>query len=169
MRISSFFSYVLWFIALVVIFYLSFTYEYVHEPMAGRGVFETFKSMMSPIGSVLSAFCLIMQSIILTDDLRGIVVFQYKIVEEEYKVSAKYMTSFWLFIPYWKSVDTNSHSCKSQNMFGAKRKDYYETDVSYSKKEEALKAIEDHKKGVERSKGRFFERPEEEESKTTYL
>lgn len=165
MRMSSFFSYLYWFIGMSVALYFCWTYEPSYFDLKNGGNIDFVTNILS----IFLAFGLVAQSVILTYDLRDVVVFKYKIVEGEYSIEAKCLTLFWLFIPYWKSVDTDSHSYKSQNFFGAKEKHYYETDVTYKTKEEALSAIENHKESAKEGLSDFFKRPDKDESKTTYL
>jgi hypothetical protein len=160
MRISTFWSFILWFVGLSLFTYFSWTIEV--------GPREYNWKLASVMGSMFSVAFWIMYSIILTNSLRDIVAFKYRIIDD-WRFEAQVQTSFFLFIPYWVAVDTESHSYKSQNMFGAKYDSYYSTDVRYETEEEALKAIEYHKKEVLRNRNRFFERPKKDEKKIKYV
>ena len=115
-----------------------------------------------------------MTSIYFSNDLEEIYVFKYKIIEKDgwlssKKYEVKALQIWWLFIPYWSPIETVSNSYTTQNIFGAKSKEYYSTEVVFNSKEKALEAVESHKKEVLRKRKQFFARPEKEKTKTTYL
>ena len=87
---------------------------------------------------------------------------KYKLVKGKYNYEAKVLEFNLFFIPWWKSVDTKYHSFESQNIFGATFDDCYTTDVTYAKKEKALKAIESHKESAKEDREDYFSKPEKE-------
>jgi hypothetical protein len=119
-------------------------------------------------------FIILMISMAVSEDLRDVISFKYKIIEKdgwfgskEFRV--KYLTIFYLFIPYWKTMKTEVHSFKSQNIFGAKYKAYFESEATFKSKEYALEGIKKHKEDMKWDSDRFFKRRKTEKSKTIYV
>jgi len=100
--------------------------------------------------------------------MRDIVVLKYKIIIDG-SVHAKYLTSLWLFIPYWKPVETTTDSYKIQNIFGAKFDHYYDIEVTYGSERDAVHAIENHKKTITRNRNIFFQRPIKKIKQVKYI
>jgi len=93
---------------------------------------------------------------------------KYRIVEEKSLFRDFFpqkLSCWWLFIFTWKPIKENYHSYEEQNIFGAKRKNYYTTETKARTLDEAKKMIEDHKGDVKWKFDRFFKRPEKDRRK----
>ena len=113
----------------------------------------------NPVYLVLKIFSfvfLVFWAAMLSCELENMVSFKYKLTIHSYQVEVKYLTSWWLFIPQWLPLDTISDSYKTQNIFGAKYREYYETDVTYNSESFAMEAIEKHKKELKDERYDFF-------------
>ncbi len=122
------------------------------------------------IGIVVPIVLMFFFSMIISSDVSEAFPLKYKIVENEHEIyEAKVLRLWWLFVFMWRPVDTETHSYKSQNMFGAKYKDYYSTDVIFNSKHAAIDAINKHKKQAKKERDSFFKRPEKKKIKTIYL
>ena len=87
--------------------------------------------------------------------------FKYRIFDEDtYEYLPQKQIFKFLIIPIWSAVSTESHTFKTQNIFGAKGEEYYSTDEYYKTEEEAKFSIDSHKKKSEREREEFFKRPE---------
>ena len=118
---------------------------------------------------IASIFIFLIWSISISFTLRDVVSFKYKISKRKYYYKAKYLTIFWLFIPYWKVLDKEYHDYETQNLFGAKYEECYTTDVTYSSESDATKAIDKHKETMKIARKHWFERPSKEDQNVKYL
>ena len=107
MRITKFEGYIFW----LVIFIGTFLF----------GILTNY--FISTIVLIPSVLFFIFWTMILSDDLRTICVFKYKVIEVNKYGRAifevKALVSWWLFIPYWEPMDEDIHTYDSQNIFGA--------------------------------------------------
>lgn len=109
-------------------------------------------------------FPLMITSGLITDILRDTIVLKYKMEDNGFrgsltrKLKVKYLTSYWLFIPYWRSIEHDYHSCEAQNIFGAKMNIPYSTPKTYGNNEIAIDIIERHKQKVKKNRIELFKR-----------
>jgi hypothetical protein len=148
MRLSRFHIKVLWLIGLVILITLAFkiSMESIHLVIVAVYL------------KVISILVLIIWSIGLSNTLKDLVAFKYKItIDNGYIITAKYLTIWWMFIPYWRPVKTELKSYKYQNMFGAKLTNYYSDEVWFINEQAAEDAIEDHKLELRANRKEWFE------------
>lgn len=169
--VSDFWKDVIWFFIWVTAIVLCYLWEVPErEPFVYSSMSDHFQRIFRPVGLIFFSLILgVGWQLMIVDEMKEMIAIKYRIVEESYKVRAEYLTLTWFCIPVWKPVNENCNSYEVQNMFGAKWNSYYTTSVTYRKKQEALDAIEKHKKQVRRNREKFFKRPDKEKSKTTYL
>jgi mannose-1-phosphate guanylyltransferase len=105
----------------------------------------------------------------LTDDLKEIISIKYKIIETEYNIKVRYLTSWWLFIPYWKPIDENTNSYECENVFGGKSNSYYTSEVIYKNNEEVISAINKHKTLIKNNRDNWFKYNKKEIKNIKYL
>jgi len=162
MKLSDFLVKLIWFIGLMIIF----TTSWILDTSDKCCVLENIYILLLRIFSTLSLF---MWSVGLSETFKDILSLKYKIIEEDYYVYAYYLTSWWLFIPIWKAIEIKYNSYETQNIFGATSDSYYNSDIYYKNKEEALIAIEKHKKKILRNKKKWFSMKIKEYKTTTYI
>ncbi len=163
MRLSKFIIKLIWFIGLstlvVIAFYLELRdgnrYTWIRPEIGALRIFSVIFLFFWTVG--------------LADTLRDMVVFKYKIIDDTWRIDVKYLTLWWLFIPYWKAINTEWNTYETQNVFGAKYTSGYSTDVSYKNKDKALKAIEKHKKVTSEAIKDWFKTPDPKSKNVTYL
>lgn len=165
LRLTSFEQYLIWLTMLLVGLYFLVTWKTVKYSFVDTG---------RTIGLIFMVVFLIGYTLSLSWDLNEIITFKYKIIEDnefsttEYKARA--LKVWFLFIVTWEPVKTKSHSYEVQNIFGAKHKDYFSTEVSFYDKEKMLKEIENHKLNTKEKWDKFFKRKSKEKvEKVTYL
>jgi len=123
----------------------------------------------------ISSIILLTTSIFICDELRDMFPLKYRIkIEKSRTWSLIYykpqkLCIWWLFIPYWKAVDTEYTSYEYKNFFGGPSYGGYSTDVDYRSKKEALESIEKDKIKMERERKEFFKRPDKEEKEYLYI
>lgn len=165
MRISKFFIKLIWLIGLVLFMILAFILEF--ENMY-------FVSSIMLFLKIISIGCLFMWTLGLADDLKEMVNLKYKTItddEQKYWIEfeVKYLTFRWLFILYWKTMETKYHTYKSQNIFGAEIGGGYSTDVTYESEDKAIEAINEHKAEFRENRREWFERPKRKKEKVNYI
>jgi len=133
MRLSKFHKTTLWFIGLSILLILAFCLQLMNKYLIITWVFM-FRGF--------SIFFLFAWTIGLAEALSDIVVLRYKLVTDKYGyINVKYLTFWWLIIPFWKPINSTYHSYETENLFGAKISTGYSTDIEYKSEKEALVAI----------------------------
>lgn len=160
MRLSKFQTKTIWFIGLTILVVLAFYFDLKNDNWIKPQIL---------FFRIFSVFSLFLWSIGLSETLQEIAALKYKIIEDRWSVSAKYLTFWWIIIPYWKPIKTTSHSFEVQNIFGAKSDSYYNTDVTYKDKSEAILAIEKHKTEIKKNRKDWFEIPKPKAKKVHYM
>lgn len=162
-RLTTFEKYIIWFIiniSALVYFATLPVKEHDFSPARFMGI--TFSTIF-----------LFFASVVLSWDLKEIIAFKYKIVENSKIVYEKYevkvLRIWWLFIVAWMPVVTKWHSYEAQNIFGATLTEGYDVEVGFNKAEDAMEAIQNHKQEIKENRKKFFKRPAKDKVKTTYL
>lgn len=156
MKISNFVSDLLRVLIVVVLIYS------VHLMPFGE-MFNMFKPMIY----IILGFVELLFMYFMFDDINDFLIIKYRLKPDYFD---KYITQglyLWCgIIPHWKSIHVKWHSCKYQNLFGAKLDSAYSTNESYSK-EESLKKLEYHKHYIKRHREDYFKFKKKE--KTQYI
>lgn len=160
MRLSKFQIKVIWLIGLIMLTVISFNLK----SELGENLWILMMFLR-----VLSILSWIIWTVGISEILPEIINLKYKITEGEYNISVKYLTLGFLGIPYWKPIETESHSIEMQNLFGATSVDYYCTDVTYRNENEVMKAIETHKTKFKENRTNWFKKPDPEVKKVRYI
>ncbi len=88
--------------------------------------------------------------------LKDVIALKYRTVKHSYYVDAEYLTLNMLCIPTWKPVEEDLHSYDCQNIFGATYSDWYSTSRHYKSVDDAVSAINSHKKYVIRKRAEWI-------------
>lgn len=160
MRLSKFQTKTIWFIGLTALIVLAFCFDLKDDDWIQLQILSL---------RIFSVLFMFIWSIGLSETLQEIVVLKYKITEEKWSVGVKYLTFWWILIPYWKSIDVDYHSYEMQNLFGATLDSCYTTDVTYKNKSEAISAIEKHKAKIRKNRKDWFEIPKPKDKKVSYM
>lgn len=108
---------------------------------------RTAKPIIYGFLRIVIIICDVVWAIGLTDKLQDIISLKYKIIEKNDKLEIKYLTSMFLFIPYWKSYYST----------------YYTGSVAYNEK------IKEHKAKLKKARLEYFNKPTEKRKKVTYV
>jgi len=92
---SSFIKNLIWCVVLISLVVVAFI---IKQP--GEYIFNNPLFLFSKIFSIIF---LLACGAILSESLRDMVAFKYKLTIRPYSVGVKYLTSWWLFIPCWKT------------------------------------------------------------------
>lgn len=110
--------------------------------------------------ALFSAIWFSLSSIMLTLKLQKILNLKYKIIENFGKytnhLKVKYLTSWFLFIPYWKSIKKERHETETINIFGIKEDDVFYSEKKYYHIQEAKNEIEKHKKEIKNNLNEYL-------------
>ena len=121
------------------------------------------------ICKMYSLSALLVWMFMLAIELPNIISFKYKILKTSRCTEDKYLTLVWLFIPYWKAINVNIHSYEVQNAFGATSDRYYSTDITYTKEDDAIKDINEHKNTIKRNRNKWFKKKPKEKKEVRYI
>ena len=153
---------IIWGLILIVLAVISFNFMEVGE--------LTLIYIGSGVIFCWSCLLFIFWAIDVSDSLRDILSFKYKLIKNsEYHYEVKYLTSWWLFIPCWKPIETITKWFDYKNIFGGDECDYYTSEVTYSNEQEALSAIKKHKEKLKENWIEYCEIPKKVKKDITYI
>ena len=161
MRLNKITKEIIWGLILIVLAIISFNFMEVGE--------LTLISIGSGVTFFLVCFFFWVWSLSFNDLLRDILSFKYKLIKNKYHYEIKYLTSWWLFIPCWKPIETITKWFDYKNIFGGDECDYYTSEVTYSNEQEALSAIKKHKEKLKENWIKYCEIPKKIKKDITYI
>jgi hypothetical protein len=160
MSFSKFTRQVIWFVVLTGVLITSF--------LLNMG--SNFNVIVwTRVIQVIVIASLFIWSIGFTETLRYVTAWRYKIVVDRFDVKAKYLTSFWLFIPYWRPINEKLESMDMQNLFGATRTSFYSTEVTYRNRDDAIQAVNEHKQEIKENRAKWLKKPKPEKKTVEYM
>lgn len=146
-----------------VVFTFLFDFGYI-MPEFNKVLFQGSFTMGIRIGAV---FTFILYSSILSDELTDMIAYKYRIIEGDTHVEVRYLTVWWLFIPFWNPIDFTYRKYDFNDIFGHP---YISEDaINYKVKKEAIQAIEIHRKERKNKLKQWFEKPKKKNERVTYF